>query len=321
MNTNTNQKTFFLGNNIKKIDITTFLDGEIKAQIVQETLHKETTYEILGNKKISLEKTHALLSHSLNSNDAIIELCLILNVLSYEDSVEKITLIIPYMRFSRQDRQNLKGESISAVAILRMITAQTKKIKSISFYDIHNPAILNALPCDITYKNVIPLDVIQRTPIMDCFAHFFLHQKISTDDVAIVACDVGGINRARIFSKIMCTNNEISIIHKRRIEGGGLEMSNIIGESIENKICIIVDDIVDSADTLCKSAELLKEKGATKIYAFITHGVFSGDAIEKINNSPIEKLFVTNSNIFDHKDSEKIEVCNIPDIESTIWFN
>ena len=97
-----------------------------------------------------------MLSHSLDSNDAIIKLCLILNALSYDSSVESIYLIIPYMGYARQDRQNIKGESISAVAILRMITAQTKKIKSISFYDIHNPVILNALPCDITYKNIIP---------------------------------------------------------------------------------------------------------------------------------------------------------------------
>ena len=118
----------------------------------------------------------------------------------------------------------------------------------------------------------------------------------------------------------MCNNNEISIIHKKRVEGGGLELSNIIGEPIKNKICIIVDDIVDSAGTLCASAELLKENGATVIYAFVTHGVFSGDAIEKINNSPIEKLFVTDSNTFDSKDSEKIEKCSIPDIESQVWL-
>ena len=111
---------------------------------------------------------------------------------------------------------------------------------------------------------------------MHCFANFFLNKKISTDDVVIVACDIGGVNRARIFSKIMCNNNEISIIHKKRVEGGGLELSNIIGEPIKNKICIIVDDIVDSAGTLCASAELLKENGATVIYAFVTHGVFSG---------------------------------------------
>jgi len=311
------EKIFILGKNIRCINFTTFSDGESKAQIL---LHGDNnTMPIAGDmfdNTVKLEASEAVLSSSLNSNTAIIDLCLSLNALSYDDDVQSIRLIIPYMGYARQDRQNIKGESISVIAILRMILAQTNKIKSISFCDIHNPSILKELPSDIAYKNIMPLAMKENYRI------FSQYKEIDIENAVIVASDMGGVHRASVFNKAMSPKYDIAIINKVRDGAGKAKSISIDGENVNGKVCAIIDDIVDSAGTLCSSAELLKENGATEIYAFVTHGIFSGDAIEKINNSPIKKIFVTDSPYFKtYADSEKIETVYIPCISNLIWFN
>lgn len=314
-------KIFLIGNQICEMERTQFADGESKFTINKHNNAKKQFFKLICDSlEFNLEESGAVLSKILSDKEAIVDLCLMLNALSYDDSVKSIYLIIPYMAYARQDRQNAEGECISVIAVLRMILAQTNKIKSISFCDIHNPAIFKELPSDITYKNIYPH--IQ----LDYTGAFIAKMGDKYDDITLhnttfVACDAGGATRARIFNKAMGMKNNIAIINKTRKEDGEVEMSTILGETVQDRLCVIVEDIVDSAGTLCKSAELLKENGATKIYAFITHGIFSGNAIEKINNSYIEKIFVTDSHPFDSKGSKKIENVCIPCITSPIWFN
>jgi ribose-phosphate pyrophosphokinase len=130
---------------------------------------------------------------------------------------------------------------------------------------------------------------------------------VLSSDTVVVAPNVGRAKRARNFlSRFSCnTGNELDIAIVNDLCGGS---DTLIGQDVNGKVCVITDDIVDSASTLCNAVNILKDRGAEKVYACITHGIFSGDAVKKIENSAIEKLFVTDSNVFDVNGSTKIEV-------------
>ena len=219
-------KNFFIGKQLCGIEYTQFPDGERKINIIKGK-HKEIRHS-------DLKESEAVLLHSLINDKSIIDLCLILNALSYNDSVDSIYLTIPYMGYARQDRQNAIGECVSVIAILRMILAQTNKIKSISFCDIHNPEIFSELPSGIVYKNIYPH--IATDYITGFLEELSKYKYITLDNVTFVACDAGGATRARALNKAMKIKHDIAIIDKERKEDGEVEMSNILGETVQTNM-------------------------------------------------------------------------------------
>ena len=204
-------------------------------------------------------------------------------------SAKTINLVIPYYGYSRQDRKVKSRQPITAKLVADLI--QTAGADRVICMDIHATQIQG-------FFN-IPVDNFQGLPIL---CNYLLNKNLK--DVVIVSPDHGGTKRAREFAKVF--NCPIAIIDKRRPEPNKAEVMNLIG-SVENKTCILVDDMVDTAGTLTAAADAIFKAGATEVYAACTHGVLSGNAIEKINNCALKELIITNTI---KQDPAKFEVTN-----------
>ena len=237
---------------------------------------KEIFVEI--NENIRGEDVFIIQSTSHPVNDHIMELLIAIDA-ARRGSASRITAVIPYFGYARQDRKTGPRTPISAKLIANLITSSGAD--RVLTMDLHAGQIQGFFD--------IPLDNLYSAPptIKD------MKEKFSgINDLVIVSPDVGGVVRARAFAKRM--GAELAIIDKRREEQGHSEVMNVIGE-IENKICVLVDDIVDSAGTLCNAASALKEKGSKEIYSYIAHGVLSRNAADLIKNSIIKEMVITDS--------------------------
>ena len=275
-------------------DSSTFADGEVRFRLNADQIDNNTIIRII---------------HPLIDDTSVLELIFMLDAVNRYPFVETpnrpsldkmIQLVIPYMRYSRQNRR-VDGEPMSANCIIKMILSHSEKLQSIEFFDLHDEGLLNLIPSSINTFNI------------DSDSLFHLIFCTHIDDIVntvVIAPDIGAVKRARNFANIIKSNFDIAIIDKTRNQDGKSQINNIVGQDVTDKACIIRDDIVDSAGTLCQAAKLLKEKGAKKVYACITHGVFSVGATQRIEDSDIDKLYVTDSNKFDInlKYSTKIEV-------------
>ncbi|RLB34220.1 MAG: phosphoribosylpyrophosphate synthetase, partial [Deltaproteobacteria bacterium] len=209
-------------------------------------------------------------------NDNLMQLLIIMDALR-RASAKRITAVIPYYGYGRQDRKVKPRVPISAKLVADLITvAGANRVVSM---DLHAGQIQG-------YFN-IPVDNIFAAPLL--LKHIRTHFK---DDLVIVSPDAGGVERARAFAKRL--DASLAIFDKRRDAPNVSEVMNIIGE-VEGKTAVILDDMVDTAGTLTQAAEGLKSRGAKKIYACCTHPVLSGPAIERIEASPIDQLVVTNT--------------------------
>lgn len=211
-------------------------------------------------------------------NDHLMELLLLIDAL-HRASAERITAVIPYLGYSRQDRKPRSARvPISARVIADMITgALTNRVLTM---DLHADQIQG-------FYN-IPVDNIYATPV--------LMEDASRQDfgpVTIVSPDIGGVIRARAVAKQL-GHSELALIDKRRPRANETEVMNIIGD-IKDTTCLIVDDMVDTANTLCKGALALKEAGAVRVVSYATHAVLSGDAVKTIHDSELDELVVTNT--------------------------
>lgn len=212
------------------------------------------------------------------SNDNLMELILLADALR-RASADKITAVVPYFGYARQDRRvrsarvpitaKIVADMMAAVGISRLVTV-----------DLHADQIQGFfyMPVDNLYSTPIMLDDLQER---------------SYKNVMIVSPDVGGVIRARAIAKRI-TGSDLAIIDKRRPRQNEAQVMHIIGD-VSNRDCIIVDDIVDTASTLCRAVEALKEHGASKVAAYITHPVFSGEAIHNIETSLLDEIVVTNT--------------------------
>ena len=211
-------------------------------------------------------------------NDNLMELLLLIDTL-HRASAERITAVIPYLGYSRQDRKPRSARvPISARVVADMITsASTSRLLTM---DLHADQIQG-------FYN-IPVDNIYATPIMlgDVW-------KQDYDEITVVSPDIGGVVRARAVSKQL-SQSEFAIIDKRRPRANEAKVMNIIGE-VKGRTCLIVDDIVDTANTLCKAAAALKEAGAKRVVSYATHPVLSGSAIKNIHASELDELVVTDT--------------------------
>ena len=213
------------------------------------------------------------------ANDNLMELLIMSDALR-RSSAARITAVIPYFGYARQDRRSKARTPISAKLVANMIVEAG--IERVLTMDLHAAQIQGFFD--------IPVDNLYASPI---FALDILEQfKGDTSDVMVVSPDVGGVARARELAKRI--NAPLSIVDKRREKPGEVAEMTVIGD-VTGKKCIIVDDICDTAGTLCKAAEVLMEHGATEVHSYITHGVLSGPAVERITKSVMKSLVITDS--------------------------
>jgi ribose-phosphate pyrophosphokinase len=216
-------------------------------------------------------------STSFPANDHLMELLVAIDALR-RSSARRITVVMPYYGYARQDRKSGSRTPISAKLVANLIT--TAGADRVLTIDLHAGQIQGFFD--------IPLDNLYSAPefLKD------IRQRYDGEELVVVSPDVGGVLRARAVAKrIEC---ELAIIDKRRERAGISEVMNIIGD-VKGRRCIMVDDIVDSGGTLCNAAEALMAEGATSVSAYITHGVLSGQAVDRVGRSPLEELVITDS--------------------------
>ena len=254
-----------LGAKLGKIELGKFSDGEIKVEILENVRGHET---------------YIVQSTCAPSNANLMELMLITDALK-RSSASKITAIIPYYGYARQDRRVRSARvPISAKVIADMMN--TVGVDRVLTVDLHSESIQGFFD--------MPADNVYATKIM----HDDIKSRSSNDEpILVVSPDAGGVVRARALAKFL-GQSDLAIIDKRRAAANESEVMNIIGD-VAGKCCIVPDDMIDTAGTLCNAAQALKEAGAAKVKAYITHPVLSGPAIERISNSSIDELVVTNS--------------------------
>ncbi len=218
-------------------------------------------------------------STSNPANDNLMELLVMADALR-RSSAARITAVIPYFGYARHDRRTKARTPITAKLVANMMVSAG--IERILTMDLHAAQIQGFFD--------IPVDNLYASPIfaLDVLSQF----KDGLEDVMVVSPDVGGVARARELAKRI--NAPLSIVDKRREKPGEVAEMTVIGD-VSGKKCIIVDDICDTAGTLCKAAEVLMEHGATEVHSYITHGVLSGPAVERISKSVMKSLVITDS--------------------------
>jgi len=218
-------------------------------------------------------------STSNPANDNLMELLIMADALR-RSSASRITAVIPYFGYARQDRRTKARTPISAKLVANLLVEAG--VERVLTLDLHATQIQGFFD--------IPVDNLYAAPV---FALDIIHQfSDRMGDLMVVSPDVGGVARARELAKRI--NAPLSIVDKRRERAGEVAEMTIIGD-VKGKKCIIVDDICDTAGTLCKAAEVLIENGAAEVHSYITHGVLSGPAVERISNSVMKSLVITDS--------------------------
>lgn len=252
----------FIGVELGKCQVTRFSDGEIQINIEES---------IRGCDVFVIQST------SSPVNEHLMELLIMIDALK-RASASTINVVMPYYGYARQDRKARAREPITAklVANLLEIAGVTRVIT----LDLHAPQIQGFFD--------IPTDHLMGVPILS----EYFRERLKGQDIVVVSPDHGGVTRARKMSERL--KAPIAIIDKRRPKPNVAEVMNIIG-NIEGKVCILIDDIIDTAGTITLAANALIEHGASEVYACCTHPVLSGPAIERIENSKIKELVVTNS--------------------------
>jgi ribose-phosphate pyrophosphokinase len=223
------------------------------------------------------EDVFVIQSTSYPVNDNLMELLITLDALM-RSSARRATAVIPYYGYARQDRKSAARTPISAKLVANMITvAGANRVLTV---DLHAGQIQGFF--DIPTDNLFAAPVFIKD----------IKDRYNGEDLVIVSPDVGGVVRARAIAKRL--DADLAIIDKRRERAGVSEVMNIIGD-VKGRRCILVDDIVDSAGTLCNAAEALAEAGASAVSAYVTHGVLSGGAVTRVVSSPLEVLVTTDS--------------------------
>jgi ribose-phosphate pyrophosphokinase len=209
-------------------------------------------------------------------NENIMELLVMIDAVK-RASAKVVTAIVPYYGYARQDRKAKARDPITAKLVANLITkAGGDRVVAIDFHSRQIQGFFD-----------IPVDNLRGAPIL---ADFFLEKEL--DDLIVVAPDIGGVKRARDFSERL--NTPMAIIDKRRPEANVSEVMNVIGD-VKDKNVILVDDIIDTAGTICSAANILKERGAKQIFATCTHPLFSGPAVERLKEAPLSELVVTDT--------------------------
>ena len=244
--------------------------------VIRRFADEEVYVEIQEN--VRGEDVFVVQSTSFPANDHLMELLICIDALR-RASARRITAVLPYFGYARQDRKPGPRTPISAKLVANLIEkAGADRVLTV---DLHAGQIQGFFD--------IPLDNLYAGPVLidDIKSKFG-----KEDDLMVISPDVGGVVRARYFAKRL--DADLAIVDKRRERAGVSEVMNVIGD-VEGRRCILVDDIVDSAGTLCNAASVLLEKGATSVSAYVTHGVLSGGAVKRVAESELESLVVTDT--------------------------
>jgi ribose-phosphate pyrophosphokinase len=240
-----------------------FSDGEVNVELMEN---------VRGRDVFILQSTCP------PANDSLMELLVMVDACR-RASAARITTVVPYFGYSRQDRRPRATRSaITAKLVANMVSSAG--VNRLLTVDLHSDQIMGFFD--------IPVDNVYASPVLLGDAW-----KQTYSNVIVVSPDVGGVGRARAFAKRL-DDAELAIIDKRRPRPNESKVMNIIGD-VEGRTCILVDDMVDTAGTLCQAAQALKDEGATKVVAYITHPVLSGGAVERISKSALDELVVTDT--------------------------
>ena len=251
----------FLGIPLGQTHMTRFSDGEVYVQLLEN---------VRGADTFIVQPT----CHPVDSN--LMELLLMIDALK-RASARRITPVIPYFGYARQDRKDKPRAPISAKLVADLLT--TAGANRSLIVDLHAPQIQG-------FFN-IPVDHLFASPVL--VGHF---RDMNLPNLTVVSPDAGGVERARFFAKKM--DSPMAFVDKRRVEMDVTEVMHLVGE-VRGRTCLILDDIIDTAGTLVKTAVALMENGADAVYACASHPVLSGPAIERISKSPITEVVVTNT--------------------------
>ena len=252
----------YVGLDLSNCDVKRFADNEIFVEM-KENVRGEDVFVIQ--------------STSYPANDNLMELLIIIDTLR-RASAKRITAVIPYFGYARQDRKPGPRTPITSKLVANMIDkAGANRVLTI---DLHAGQIQGFF--DIPTDNLFAEPVLVEN----------IKSKLTSNTPIIVSPDVGGVVRARIIAKRI--GADLAIVDKRRERAGESEVMNIIGD-VKGKECFMIDDIVDSAGTLCNASDALIREGATKVYSYVTHGVLSGKAVERVNKSSLTKLLITDT--------------------------
>ena len=272
----------YLGIDVARADVTTFSDGECSIEIGEN---------VRGKDCFVIQSTCA------PANIHLMEVLIMIDALK-RASARRITAVMPYYGYARQDRKVKPRVPITAKLVADLIT--TAGADRVLCMDLHAGQVQG-------FFN-IPVDNLYATPLM-----LAAIESTVPGEVMIISPDAGGVERARAFAKLLDVN--LAIIDKRREVANVAKVMNIIG-NVEGKTCVVVDDMVDTAGTLCEAARALLDAGASGVYAAITHPVLSGPALKRISESVIEKLIVTDtiplgSEASDHKKLHVVSVARM----------
>lgn len=273
----------YLGVELGKLEVNRFSDGEIAISIEES---------IRGDHVFIVQST------SYPTNDNLMELLIMIDALR-RASVGTITAVIPYYGYARQDRKAKPREPITAKLVANLIT--TAGADRVVALDLHAPQIQGFFD--------IPVDHLLGAPLL---ASWFLDKGLTGDDIVVVSPDHGGATRARKLAEFL--NSSIAIVDKRRPKPNVSEVMNIIGD-VKGKKAIIIDDMIDTAGTITHAADALMQEGAIEVYATATHGIFSPPAIERIEDSVIKTMVVTDSVYLpEDKRLDKIELISVSEL-------
>ena len=278
------------------------ISKHLKTKLVHSSIKKFSDGEIYMEINENIRGNSIFLIQSISSpaNDNLMELLLCIDALK-RSSAKNITTVIPYFGYARQDRKVAPRTSISAKLVSNLITkAGADRVVTV---DLHAGQIQGFFD--------IPVDNLFATPI---FARH-IKKKLNSKNLICVSPDVGGVERTRALARKLDVG--IGIIDKRRPSPGKSQVMNVIG-NVKGKTCIIVDDIIDSGGTIVNAAQALINRGAREVHVYITHGVLSGQAVEKIKKSKIKNLVVTDTidNSEKLKKAKNIEVLTISNLLS-----
>ena len=258
-------------------DVAGYLDIPLTQASVRRFADEEVFVEIHEN--VRGEDVFVVQSTGYPANDNLLELLIMMDALK-RASAKRITAVIPYFGYARQDRKSGSRTPISAKLVANMITvAGAHRVLSV---DLHAGQIQGFFD--------IPTDNLYGVPVMSAD----IQARFGTKNIMVVSPDVGGVVRARALAKRL-DNAPLAIVDKRREKAGESEVMNIIGD-VEGRFCILIDDMVDSAGTICNAASALKAAGAQGVVAYCTHGVLSGGAVARIEGSELQEMVITDSN-------------------------
>jgi len=273
----------FSGNSNRELaeEIVKKMQGRVGSALVDRFKNEECRIEIRENVRgaeVFVLQSLCTSPGGMSVNDSLMELLLMIDALR-RASANRITAVVPYYGYAKQDKKTKGREPISAKLVANML--EIAGCERLVTLDLHAAQIQGFFD--------IPVDNLMAAPTL---CNYLKHNNLQGDSIVVVSPDAGGVPRAELFAKRL--KSQVAVIMKRRPEPDVSEVTHIVGD-VSGKIAVVVDDMISTGGTLVKAAEALIARGATKVYTLATHGIFAGEAIKQLQNSPIAKVIVTNT--------------------------